>query len=154
MILMSMALVSLLPLPLVFVYFLHTTLSSLKIKNKPTKKRINDQNDVICFRSNVIMSDCDCQINTKKPTVNNANKSIGDGLLLISVATTVRILYSLREAGVGQHNALLTSTWLAWFMSLPVWKMYFFDLMIKKTLYNKRVALIGKKTLIILSKTD
>ena len=118
------------------------------------KKRINDQNDVICFRSNVIMSDCDCQINIKKPTVNNVNKSIGDGLLLISVATTVRIFYSLREAGVGQHNALLTSTWLAWFISLPVWKMYFFDLMIKKTLYNKRVALIGKKTLIILSKTD
>ena len=50
MILMFMALV--LPdLPLAFVLFLHTTLS-LKIKNQPTKNRINHLNDVICFRKN------------------------------------------------------------------------------------------------------
>ena len=50
MILMSMALVCLLSLPLVFVYFLHITLFNLKIKNLSMKNRINHQNDVICFR--------------------------------------------------------------------------------------------------------
>ena len=53
-----------------------------------------------------------------------AKKSIGDGLLITTVAsTTVGIFYALRAAGVGQHNALLTSTSLACFMSLPIWKM-------------------------------
>ena len=51
MILMSMALVCLLCLPLLFVYFLHITLFNLKIKNSSMKNRINHQNDVICFRS-------------------------------------------------------------------------------------------------------
>ena len=37
-------------LPLVFVYCLHITLFNLKIKNLSMKKRINHQNDVICFR--------------------------------------------------------------------------------------------------------
>ena len=50
MILMSMALVCLLSLPLVLVYFLHIALFSLKIKNKSMKNRINHQNDIICFR--------------------------------------------------------------------------------------------------------
>ena len=49
-ILMSMALVCLLSLPLMFVYFLHITLFSLQIKNKSMKNRINHQNNVICFR--------------------------------------------------------------------------------------------------------
>ena len=49
MILMSIALVRLRSLPSVFVYFLYITLLRLKIKNKPTKKRINHRNDVICF---------------------------------------------------------------------------------------------------------
>ena len=35
-------------LPLVFVYILHITLF---LKNKPMKKRLNHQNDVLCFRS-------------------------------------------------------------------------------------------------------
>ena len=39
-------------LTLVFVYFLHTTLFSLK--NTSMKNRINHQNDVICFRSYTI----------------------------------------------------------------------------------------------------
>ena len=52
MILMSMALVYLLSLPLVFVYFLYITLFSLK--NASMKNRINNQNDVICFRSYII----------------------------------------------------------------------------------------------------
>ena len=43
MILMSMALVYLLSLPLVFVYFLDITLSSLK--NSSMKNKINHQND-------------------------------------------------------------------------------------------------------------
>ena len=45
---MSMALVSLLSLPLVFVYFLHITLPSLK--NSSMKRKINYQNDVMCFK--------------------------------------------------------------------------------------------------------
>ena len=52
MILMSMALVYLLSLPLVLVYFLYITLFSLK--NASMKNRINNQNDVICFRSYII----------------------------------------------------------------------------------------------------
>ena len=46
----SMALVCLLCLPLVFVYFLNITLPRLKIKNSSMKKKINHQKDVICFR--------------------------------------------------------------------------------------------------------
>ena len=48
---MSMALVYFLPLPLVFVYFLHIALPRLKIKNSSMKNRINHQNDFVCFRS-------------------------------------------------------------------------------------------------------
>ena len=48
--LVSMALVYLLSLPSVFVYFLHITLFSLKIKNLSIKNTINHQKDVICFR--------------------------------------------------------------------------------------------------------
>ena len=49
-----------LSLPSVLVYFLHITLLKLKIKNKPmialrlssmSKKRINHQKEVLCFRS-------------------------------------------------------------------------------------------------------
>ena len=72
------------------------------------------------------MSDCDCQKNIKKTelTVDDVKKPIGDGFLITTVAsTTVGISYTLRAAGVGQHNALLTSTSLACFMSLPIWKM-------------------------------
>ena len=49
-ILMFIALVCLLSLPLVFVYFLHITFFNLKIKNSSMKNRINHQIDVICFR--------------------------------------------------------------------------------------------------------
>ena len=77
------------------------------------------------------MSECDCQKNIKKPiddesTVDStaAKKPIADGLLITTVAcTTVGIFYLVRAAGVGQHNALLTFTSLAWLMSSPVWKM-------------------------------
>ena len=67
------------------------------------------------------MSDCDCQKNIKRlePTVDDVQKPIGDGLLITTVAsTTVGIFYALRAAGAGQHNALITSTSLACFMSL------------------------------------
>ena len=48
MLLMSMALVCLRPLPLVFVYFLHITVF---LKNLSMKNRINHLKDVIGFRS-------------------------------------------------------------------------------------------------------
>ena len=77
------------------------------------------------------MGDCDCQKNIQKPIDDGstidataAKKPIGNGLLITTVAfTTVGIFYAVRAAGVGQHNALSTSSSLAWFMSLPVWKM-------------------------------
>ena len=50
MMLMSMASVYLPSLPLVFVYFLHLTLFSLKIKKPSMKNKINNQNDVLSFR--------------------------------------------------------------------------------------------------------
>ena len=49
-ILISMALVYLLSLSSMFVYFWHITLLRLKIKNLSMKNRIKHQNDVICFR--------------------------------------------------------------------------------------------------------
>ena len=70
------------------------------------------------------MSDCNYQKNINKLNVDDLKRSIGDELIITTVAsTTVGIFYALRAAGVGQHNALLTSTSLAWFMSLPIWKM-------------------------------
>ena len=77
------------------------------------------------------MGDYGCQENIKKPNDDGstaeataAKKPTEDGLLIFTVAsTTVGIFYALRAVGVGQYNALLTSTSLAWFMSLPVWKM-------------------------------
>ena len=54
MILMSITLVYLLSLPLVFVYFLHITLFSLKIKKLSMKNKINHQNDVLCFRKKLL----------------------------------------------------------------------------------------------------
>ena len=52
-ILMSMVSVYLLSMPLLFVYFLHMTLPRLRIKNLSMKNRINHQNNVICFRSDL-----------------------------------------------------------------------------------------------------
>ena len=51
--LISMALVYLLSLLSVFVYFLHITLPRPKIKNKSIKNRINHQNYIICCRKNI-----------------------------------------------------------------------------------------------------
>ena len=72
------------------------------------------------------MSDCGCQKNFKKPepTVNDVKKPIGDGLLITTVVfTSVGIAYAIRAAGVRQHNALLTSTSLAFLISLAIWEM-------------------------------
>ena len=77
------------------------------------------------------MGDCDCHKNIKKciddgSTVDAtaAKKPIGDGLLITTVAsTTIGTFCALRAAGVGQGNPLLTSTSMACFMSLPIWKM-------------------------------
>ena len=49
-IIISMAFVYLLSLPLAFAYFLHITLPRLQINSKSLKNRINNQNDVICFK--------------------------------------------------------------------------------------------------------
>ena len=71
------------------------------------------------------MSNCqDCQ--QKKPIDDGSTvgataaiKPIGDGLLMTVVASMAAgIFYALRITGVGQHNALLTYTSLAWLMSL------------------------------------
>ena len=37
----------------VCVFFLHTTLFTLKIRKSSMKNRINHRNDVICFRKNI-----------------------------------------------------------------------------------------------------
>ena len=74
------------------------------------------------------MSNRGCQENIKKPIEHGptvattvAKKPIGDGLLITTVAATaVGIFLSLRAIGAVQHDALLTSTSLLFFMSLPV----------------------------------
>ena len=74
------------------------------------------------------MSSCDCQKNIKKPINDRSTidaraatvdaKPIGDGLLITTVvATTVGIFFGLRAVGMGQHNALLTSTSLVYLLS-------------------------------------
>ena len=65
------------------------------------------------------MSNCQQKNNHTTAT----EKLIKDGVLMTTAAfTTTGIFYTLRIVGVGQHNALLTSTSLAWLMSLPEWK--------------------------------
>ena len=56
MMLIFMVLVYLLPLPLVFVYFLHITLTSLKTPST-MKNKINNQKYVLCFRKIVIKNE-------------------------------------------------------------------------------------------------
>ena len=76
------------------------------------------------------MSNCDCQENIKKPiedgptvAAKTAEKPIGDGLIITTVAaTTVGIFFGLRAIDAVQHDALITPTLLVWLMSLPVWK--------------------------------
>ena len=78
------------------------------------------------------MRDCDDQ-NNKKPTDDGFTvtattavlsfQPIGDGLIINTVtATAAVIFFGLRLAGVGQQNALLTSTSVTWLMSSPIWK--------------------------------
>ena len=51
------------------------------------------------------------------------SKKLTDGLVITVVASAVAgIFHTLRMAGVGRHNALLTSTSVNWLMSLPIWK--------------------------------
>ena len=66
------------------------------------------------------MSNCDCQENIEDEATENP---IGDELLSITtVATaTVGMFFSVRSLGIGQHDALLTSTSLVWLMSFLVW---------------------------------
>ena len=76
------------------------------------------------------MSNCDCQKNIKKPIGDevsittiadvDAKEPIGDGLLITTVAATAAVIFfGLRAVGTGQQAALLTSTWLVYFMFLP-----------------------------------
>ena len=81
---MSMVLLS---LPLVFVYFMHTTLSSLKLS---MKNRINHQ-DVICFRKNIQKIS---SFDWKK----NIEDSIKDGLIITIRAT--EIVFGLKTVNV------------------------------------------------------
>ena len=77
------------------------------------------------------MSDCDFRKTLKNLLMINPpltprppKKPIGDGLLITTAASTiVGIYYEVRATDVRQHNALLTSTSLACFMSFPIWKM-------------------------------
>ena len=44
-----------------------------------------------------------------------------DGLIITTVAAmTVGMFFGLRAMGLGQHDALITSTPLVWLISLPV----------------------------------
>ena len=74
------------------------------------------------------MSNRDCQKNIKKPINDRSTieataamvdaKPIGDELLITTVvATTFGIFFGLRAVGMGQHNALLTSTSLVYLLS-------------------------------------
>ena len=50
-------------------------------------------------------------------------KPIGDGFIVTTVtATSAVIFFGLKLVGMRQCNALLTSTLLPWFMSLPAWE--------------------------------
>ena len=72
------------------------------------------------------MSDCeDCQNkNNDGVDATAAKKPIGDGLIITTVTTTTAVIFfGQRLVGMRQGNALLTSTSLALFMSLPVWEM-------------------------------
>ena len=72
------------------------------------------------------MSNCgNCQNkNNNGVDATAAKKPIGDGLIITTIVdTTVVIFFGLRLVGIGQVNALLTSTSLVSFVSLPVWKM-------------------------------
>ena len=53
----------------------------------------------------------------------DAEKPIGDRpFIAFTAATTVGIFFILMAMGVGQHDALVTSTSLVWLFSLPVWE--------------------------------
>ena len=60
--------------------------------------------------------------------------------MVIVAATTAVIFFGLTVVGVGQHNALLTSTSLLYFLS-------FFLSIGLKNLYNKWLVSIGKKNI-------
>ena len=96
MILMSMVLVCLLSLPLVFVYFLDITLSSLK--SLSMKYKVNHQKDVICFKK--ICNKWVALIEKK-----NIEVSIKDGLII--TITTTGIFYVLTAANVKPLKASL-----------------------------------------------
>ena len=86
-ILISMALAYLLSLPLAFAYFLHVTFLRLQIKNKSMKIKMNQQNDVICFRKYTI-----------NEWLKSTEDSIKDGIIITE--TTTGIFFALKAANV------------------------------------------------------
>ena len=64
---------------------------------------------------------CDCQEN-----IEDEAATASENPVLMSIATvataTVGIFFSLRRMGIGQHDALLTSTSLVWLFSWPLWR--------------------------------
>ena len=82
-----MALVYLLSFPLMFVYFLHKTLSSLKISS--VKNKINHQNEVICSKR-----------------IYNKWLVLKDGLII--TITTTGILYVLKTVTVKPPKVSIT----------------------------------------------
>ena len=97
MILMSTALVYLLSLPLAFVYFLHVTLSSLKIKKSSIKKRSTTK--TTSYGLEKIYNKWVALIRKK------IEDSIKDGL--IKTATTTGIFYVLKVANIKPPKASL-----------------------------------------------
>ena len=72
------------------------------------------------------MSNCDCQENINDEasiTTATADKELiplGDGLPITTVTSAAAVIFfGLRALGAGQQGALLTSTSLVSFMSLP-----------------------------------
>ena len=128
MILMSMLLVYLRSLPLVFVYFLHITLF---LKNKPmiawwlirNKKRINHQNEILCFRSYIINEWpwwLEKQAHWWYRAWDRAHRRHWRSYWRLSAhnhrsRNGCRNIFGLRTLGVGQYGALLASTSSVWF---------------------------------------
>ena len=153
-----MALVYFLYLRLAFVYFLYMTFFSLKIKTcqwktwSTTKKTPYALEKIYNKRVTVIVR----KIMRMKQSMTTATSdkelnTLGDNHLITTVTSmATAIFFGLRALGIGQQGALLTSTSLVSFMFLPA--AFWSD--DTKTLYNKWVVLIGKKTSKTLSNID
>ena len=58
------------------------------------------------------------------PVIADTTAEEPDGLIIVTVTVmTARMFFGIRAMGLGQHDALITSTSLVWLRSLSVWKM-------------------------------